>query len=217
MNTLLPDKSQTNNKVNPSQAVGAMGWIDETGFERGERLIDVTSVVKGVGSLVFEDILGMSEEEESGKLSIGGQTELNFKEKQAKAEEKVKEQEKKRKETDRKKTFYQNLKDDQLRAQMAKDRMFLEEEINDKISSFSTEQTNEMLHLQADYKDNKSVYHKAELRKKLIEQRRKNDKQKKEASIPSPAKQIYALEGAFEGASGKVGSGTANFGKGSVQ
>lgn len=211
MNTLLANKPQNNGKVKPSQILGAMGWFDEGSFEREERVIDVTSVVKEAGSLVFEDILGIEEKEED-KLTIGGKTELNFKENQAKLEK----QEKDRKEADRKKTFYQNLKDDQIRAHQAKERMWFEEEINDIATNMPTEEKNELLHYQAGYKD-RSIYQKAELRKKIIEQRRKKDQQQKEVSIPSPAKKISALEGAFEGASGKVGSGTANFGKGSVQ
>lgn len=213
MNTPLADKPKNDSKIRPPQILGAMGWFDEGSFEKEERVIDVTSVVKEAGNLLFEDILGVKQEEEEDKLTIGGKTELNFKENQAKIEK----QEKDRKESDRKKTFFKDLKDDQLRVQHAKERMWFEEEINDKISGFSTVETNELLHLQADYKDNKSVYHKAELRKKIIEQRRKKDQQQKAVSIPSPAKKISALEGAFEGASGKVGSGTANFGKGSVQ
>lgn len=222
MNTLLADKSQNNIKVNPARMPGAMGWIDEIGFEMESP--SVSSVAQSIGggaAGVFEGALGLiqnvagvepqNDTLESKQISPTGTIEFN------KAEAKAEEQEKNRQEKDRKKTFYQTLKDDQLRAQMAKDRMWMEEEINDKISGFSTEQTNELLHLQADYKDNKSVYHRAELRKKLIEQKRLADKQQKAASIPSPAKKIYALEGAFEGASGKVGSGTANFGKGSVQ
>lgn len=212
MNTILADKPKNDTKIRPSQILGAMGWFDEGSFEREERGIDVSSVVKEAGSLVFEDILGIEEKEED-KLTIGGKTELNFKENQAKIERQGKD----RKEADRKKTFYQNLKDDELRAHQAKERMWFEEEINDKISGFSTGETNEMLHLQADYKDNKSVYHRAELRKKLIEQRKKTENQQKGESIKSPAKKISALDGAFEGASGSVGSGTANFGKGSVQ
>jgi len=66
-----------------------------------------------------------------------------------------------------------------------------------------------LLHYQASYKD-KSVYQRAELRKKLIEQQEKSEKQEKATSIPTPAKQPSALEGAFEGRSGSQGGGSAN-------
>lgn len=192
MNTFSTYKSQGDNKIKPSQVLGGtMGWIDEIGFE--------------MESLVFEDILGLEQKTESSKLAIGGQTELKFNENQAKIEE----QEKARKEADRKKAFYQILKDDQLRAQMAKDRMWMEEEINDITSNISTEEKNRLLHYQANYKD-RSIYQRAELRRKIIEERRKSEKQKFDAAIPSPAKQPSALEGAFEGRSGTQGSGTAN-------
>lgn len=204
MNTFLARKSQ-DNKVNPSQILGGiMGGFDEIGFEL-ETPIPASEVVKEVGNLFFKDILGLEQKTESSKLSIGGQTELKFNENQAKIEE----DQKKKKEVDRKKTFYRALKDDQLRAQMAKDRMWMEEEINDITSNISTEEKNELLHYQANYKD-RSIYQKAELRRKIIDQRRKSEKQQKAVSIPSPAKQPSALEGAFEGRSGTQGSGTAN-------
>jgi hypothetical protein len=180
------------NTIKPSQILGGdMEWSDEIGFE-------------------FEEILGLEQKTEPGKLTIGGQTELKFNKSQAEDEEK------KKKEEDRKKTFHQTLKDDQLRAQMAKDRMWFEEAINDITSNISTEEKNELLHYQANYKD-RSIYQKAELRKKLIEKARNGEKQQKEIAIPRVAKQPSALEGAFEGTSGTVGSGIANFGKGSVQ
>lgn len=224
MNTLLADKLQNNGKVKTSQVIGgAMGWMDEIGFEM--ETPSASSVTQGVKG-VFEDIISLGqditglepktevEQENSLDPTSGfpskGSIEFN------KAQAKFEEQEKKRKETDRKKTFYQNLKDDQLRAHQAKERMWFEEEINDITTNMPIEEKNELLHYQASYKD-RSIYQKAELRKKLIEQGRKKDQQQKEASIPSPAKKISALEGAFEGASGKVGSGIANFGKGSVQ
>lgn len=203
MNTFVSDKPK--NKVNLSQILGGIpGLLDETSFEM-ETPIQVSEVVKEVGNLFFEDILGLEQKTAANKLSIGGQTELKFNENQAKIEE----EQKKKKEADRKKAFYQTLKDDQLRAQMAKDRMWMEEEINDITSNISTEDKNELLHYQANYKD-RSIYQKAELRRKIIEQRRKSENQQKEVAIPSPAKQPSALEGAFEGRSGTQGSGTAN-------
>lgn len=228
MNTLLADKPQNNGKIKPSQVIGgAVGWMNEIGFEM--ETPSVSSVARGVGGLIgdvignaidtvgeaagvknevpkaFEDAFKNEPEYKLDPTKFPSQGSIEFNQVQAK-----------QKEADRKKTFYQALKDDQLRAHQAKERMWFEEEINDIASNISTEEKNELLHYQAGYKD-RSIYQKAELRKKIIEQRRKKDQQQKEASIPSPAKKISALEGAFEGASGKVGSGTANFGKGSVQ
>src|SRR3989338_3109474 len=85
----------------------------------------------------------------------------------------------------------------------------LQEEINDIVTNLPTEQKNQLLHYQASYRD-RSVYQRSELRKKLIEQKKNAEKQEKAASIPSPAKQPSAMEGAFEGRSGTQGSGSAN-------
>lgn len=112
-------------------------------------------------------------------------------------------------ETVRKKAFFQSLKEDMERAQKAKDKLLFEEEINDIVTNLPTEQKNRLLHYQASYRD-RSIYQRAELRKKLIEEQKRSEKQEKAASIPSPAKQPSALEGAFEGRSGSQGSGTAN-------
>lgn len=112
-------------------------------------------------------------------------------------------------EIDRKKAFYQALKEDQDRAQRARDKLLFEEEINDIATNLPTEQKNRLLHYQASYKD-RSVYQRAELRRKLIDESKKAKEQEKQVSIPSPAKQPSALEGAFEGRSGAQGSGTAN-------
>lgn len=109
-------------------------------------------------------------------------------------------------ETNRKKAFYQTIKEDQDRAEKAKDKL-LEEEIGDILKDLSTK--NRLLLYQAGYQD-RSIYQRAELRKKIIEEQKKSESQEKSASIPSPAKQPSALEGAFEGRSGTQGGGTAN-------
>lgn len=109
-------------------------------------------------------------------------------------------------ETNRKKAFFQAIKEDQERAEKAKDKL-LEEEIGDILKDLSTK--NRLLLYQAGYQD-RSIYQRAELRKKMIEEQKKSEKQEKAASIPSPAKQPSALEGAFEGRSGTQGGGTAN-------
>lgn len=116
---------------------------------------------------------------------------------------------KKKAEADRKKAFYQALREDYDRSQRVKDKLLFEEEINDIATNLPTEEKNRLLHYQAGYKD-RSVYQQAELRRKLIEKGKKAKEQEKQAPIPSPAKQPSALEGAFEGRSGAQGSGTAN-------
>lgn len=158
----------------------------------------------------LRNVLGLFEEEyyerettvETGKFSSGS---INFKENQVQVEQQLKERAK----VDRKKAFFQALKENMERAQKAKDKLLFEEEINDIVTNLPTEQKNRLLHYQASYKD-RSIYQRAALRKKLIEEQKKSEKQEKAASIPSPAKQPSALEGAFEGRSGGQGSGTAN-------
>lgn len=206
MNPFLSTSSD-DKKVRPSQVLGgAMGWFeDEGGFETEA---SVSSVVKGAGGVVaeafslFTDIVGIENKDskESKKFPTKGSIEFN------KAQSKAEEEEKKKKEAEAKKIFYQAMKDEQLRAQMAKDRMLFEEEIDDITTNMSTEEKNKLLHYQSSYKD-RSIYQKAELRRKIIEQRRQAEKQQKETAIPSPAKQAGALDTAFEGASGSLGKG----------
>ncbi len=203
------------NALNPRNILGGIpGLFDESEYESESSLI--SSAAQGVGG-IFQDILSLGQDiagvedksssetqSETNKLAIGGQTELKFDHEKAKLEEELKN----KKEADRKKGFFQNI-DEQKRVQEAKDRMLIEEEINDIAANMSTEEKNRLLHYQSSYKD-KSIYQIAALRKKIIEERRKADQQQKSASIPSPAKQPSALEGAFEGRSGNQGSGTAN-------
>ncbi len=206
MNTLT-----TTNKIRPNQQVGGgFGFFDEIGYEM--ETPSLSSVAKGLGGIV-EDIFsigsdlteGGSESKSESKLSIGGKTEIDFKNRQTEAEAKLKQ----RDEDDKKKAFYQAMEQNRLRTQQAKDKMLIEEEINDISLNLSTEEKNKLLHYQASYKD-KSVYQRAELRRKIIEQRKMAEKQEKAASIPSPAKRASALDAAYEGGSGSQGSGTAN-------
>ena len=194
--------------INPRQVLGgAMGWFDEGGFETEA---SVSSVVRGASGVLAEafnlvtDIARVEnkDSEESKKFPSKGT--LEFNQNQAKLEEELKS----KKEADRRKDFYRNM-ENQKRAQEARDRMLFEEEMNDITVNMSTEEKNRLLHYQASYKD-RSVYQMAALRKKIIEERRKAEKQEKAASTPSPAKQAGALETAFEGGSGSQGGGTAN-------
>lgn len=207
------NSSLSSTKVRPNQQVGGgFGFFDEIGFEM--ETPSLASVAKGLGGLVGDifsigsDLTegGSSESNvDSNKLSIGGQTEIDFNKRQTEAEAKLKQ----RDEADKKKAFYQAMEQDRLRAQQAKDKILIEEEINDISLNLSTEEKNKLLHYQASYKD-KSVYQRAELRRKIIEQRRKAEKQEKATSIPSPAKKASALDAAFEGGSGTQGGGQAN-------
>lgn len=140
----------------------------------------------------------------NGKFPSKGSIEFN----QA-VQKEVQEQQKKKEAVEKKKAFFQALKEDTTRTQSAKDKLMFEEEINDIATNLPTEEKNRLLHYQASYKD-RSIYQRAEIRRKLIEQQKQAENQKKEASIPSPAKQPSAIEGAFEGRSGTQGGGSAN-------
>lgn len=179
---------------------GILGSIEETDFERETTVI--SSVIKSAGGGLSEAITGLFQEtirtepeqkpDETGKFPATGSIEFQ----------------KQKVEIDRKKVFFQTLKEDQRNVQIEKEKLF-EEEINDIISNLPTEQKNRLLHYQASYKD-KSIYQRAELRKKLIEEKNKSEDKEKAASIPSPAKRPSAMEGAFEGGSGTQGGGTSN-------
>lgn len=152
---------------------------------------------------ILGGILGSYEEEsferetttvstEKGKFSSGS---IEFKKKEV--------------ETKRKVIFFQNLKEDAKAAQEAKEKLLFEEEMDDILTNLPTEQKNRLLHYQASYKD-RSVYQRAALRRKIIEEQKQTKDKEKAASIPSPAKKPSAMEGAFEGGSGTQGSGTSN-------
>lgn len=193
------------NNANPLNMLGRMGFYDELGFEK--ETFTAANVANEVGE-VFKDIFalkadiaGVEDKEQSAGFPSSGTIEFN--KKQAEIDQKQK------KETERKKAFFQALKEDQERARRAKDMLFLEEEINDIAANLPIDQKNELLHYQASYRD-RSIYQRAELRKKLIEQRKKQENKEKQAAIPSPAKQANAIETQFEGGSGKYGGGSAN-------
>ncbi len=201
-----------NKRIDPRNILGGIpGLFNETDFERETPAI--STIAQGMGgvfetiSSLVQDITGIEPNKESdgvAKFPSTGSIEFNNKN-QVQAEQVQKD----KAETDRKKAFYQALKEDQERAQRAKDKLLFEEEINDIVTNLPTEQKNALLHYQASYRD-RSIYQRAELRTKLIEQRKEAEKQEKQVSIPSPAKQPSALEGAFEGRSGSQGGGTAN-------
>lgn len=203
--------SDTKNKtINPRNILGGIPGLFEDDFEKETSAIStITQGVSGVFEAITslgQDITGLEPKKEAnGKAQFPLTGSIEFNKQQVQAEQSQKE----KAEIDRKKAFYQALKEDQERAQKAKEKQLFEEEINDIVTNLPTDQKNQLLHYQASYRD-RSIYQRAELRKKLIEQRREAQKQQKAASIPSPAKQPSALEGAFEGGSGKQGSGTAN-------
>ena len=209
MNPFLSAKSDED-KVKPSQVLGGiLGGFDEIGFEMDTP--SASSVVKGVSS-VFEDIFSLGQDitgieakpsQEAQKFPSQGTIEFN----QAKA--KAEEDQKKKEVVENKRVFYQGLKDDTQRAEQAKNRMLFEEEINDIVTNLPTEQKNELLHYQASYKD-RSIYQKAELRKKLIEQKKMADKQQKQASMAQTSPKASAMNAAMEGGSGTQGGGQAN-------
>ena len=205
--------NSTKTRVNPAN-LDRIGFFDETGFEKE------TSIVSTITATALDLIGGVTEavsdlkqtvtvtetnanQRGNDKFSMDGSiTEFN------KAKAQLEEEKQQRKTADIQRIFFQTLKEDTQKVQLEKEKVF-EEEVNDIIANLPTEQKNELLHYQASYKD-KSVYQRAELRKKLIEQQEKSEKQEKATSIPTPAKQPSALEGAFAGRSGSQGGGSAN-------
>ncbi|OGE19464.1 hypothetical protein A3J19_02270 [Candidatus Daviesbacteria bacterium RIFCSPLOWO2_02_FULL_41_8] len=183
---------------------GILGSFDETEYEKESSI--VSTIVQGVGEVLKSTA---SSVKEAIKFSSGS---IDFKNTPAQNEqlqEEQKKQEEEREKIERRKIFFQALKEDTERAEKEKEKLLFEEEINDIVTNLPTEQKNQLLHYQASYRD-RSVYQRSELRKKLIEQKKNAEKQEKAASIPSPAKQPSAMEGAFEGRSGTQGSGSAN-------
>lgn len=176
----------TKSKINPRNILG-----DDFGFfEDFEMEATASSVTQAVGGVL-----------ETEKFPTTGTIEFK---------KKLEHDQKDRAEANRIRKFNQILKEDYERTQRAKDNLLFEEELNDITINLPTEEKNKLLHLQASYRGAKSAYHRAELRRELINQRKKSEEQEKQVSIPSPAKQPSALEGAFEGRSGTQGSGTAN-------
>lgn len=198
--------------VKPSQILGGIiGGFDEIGLEM--EAPSASSIVKQAGGFVEDlfslvgDIAGVenkSSETNTHKFS-SGTIEFN----QAKAQNEALKEQKQKEQADRKRIFYQALKEDQQRAKEAKEKLLFEEEINDIVTNLPTEQKNELLHYQASYRD-RSIYQKAQLRIKLIEQRKKADKQQKEISIAETKTKASAMQTAFEGGSGSQGGGQAN-------
>ncbi len=202
MNPFLSAKSDDDNKVRPSQILGGiLGGFDEIGFEMDTP--SASSVVKGVSS-VFQDIFSLGQDiagveekhdsKEAQKFPSQGSIEFN------KAQEKA---------VDSKKIFFQTLKDDTQRAEQAKNRMLFEEEINDIAINMPTDEKNRLLHYQSSYKD-RSVYQRAELRKKIIEERKSADKQRKQASMAQTNPKASAMNAAMEGGAGTQGGSQAN-------
>ena len=208
MNISAPTKSK--DPVKPSQILGGIiGGFDELGFETEAAL---TSVSKGVEGIV-EDLLSLgkdvtgveAEKEESHGFPSKGSIEFNPKE-QAQAEKQAQQL----KDAAEKRQFFEALKENVARVQNARDKMIYEEEIADIGAHLSTEEKNNLLHYQASYKD-RSIYQMAELRRKLVEQKKRTDKEKKEVSMAQTQnKGKSAMQGAFEGSSGTQGSGMAN-------
>lgn len=197
---------RSKNKINPKNILGGMLGSFEDGFE-SESFV---SSVKGTAEGFFEAIVDLgktaagteskSETNEKEKFDMNGS--IDFK----KQEEKQKKEQAKIK---RQTLFFQNLKQDQEKARREEEQT-MEQEIAELVASIPMEQRNELLGLQTEYRNSNSIYHRSELRRKIIEQRNKTKQQQKEASIPSPAKKASALEGAFEGGSGTQGGGQAN-------
>lgn len=193
----------TKNKINFKNLLGGMGFFEDDNFEReSERETSVAASVSHAASEAVGTTIGLIKE------IVFNTPQKASPEEDKKQEDQLKKWQKEKAEADRKKAFFQTIKEEAYKVQIEKDKVF-EEELNDIVSNLPTEQKNRLLHYQASYKD-KSVYQRAELRRKLIEEQQEGEKQEKAASIPSPAKQPSAMEGAFEGRSGNQGGGQAN-------
>lgn len=192
-------------QINPRNILGGIpGLLDDLDFERESSVSTAAQGIFESISSLGRDIAGVeSQSESNGSEKFPSKGSIEFNKKNAEAVQKQKA------EVERKKAFFQVLKDDQERTQKAKEELLFEEELNDIVTNLPTEQKNQLLHYQLSYRD-RSIYQRAELRKKLIEQRKQAEKQQKQTSIPSPAKQPSAMEGIFEGRSGSQGGGTAN-------
>lgn len=183
MNTFGDTKSKNSNPKNIFGGIPDL--FDEADFEREGSAI--SAVASGVGG-VFESLLSLGQDitgveskketNETEKFPSKGSIEFNKKQIEAQAEQLQKQQA----EINRKKDFYQALEKGRDKVQREKDQLF-EEEINDIAANLPTEQKNQLLGYQASYRD-RSVYQQAELRKKLIEQRKQAEKQQEEAEAP---------------------------------
>lgn len=199
---------RSKNKVDPKNILGGMGF-----FEGGFESESFVSSAKGTAEGFFEAIVDLgkgvagteSKTETGGKEKFDMNGSIDFKKQEEKQKEKQKEQTKIKRQT----LFFQTLKQDQEKARREEEQT-MEQEIAELVASVPMEQRNELLGLQTEYRNSNSIYHRSELRRKIIEQRNKTKQQQKEASIPSPAKKVSALEGAFEGGSGSQGGGQAN-------
>ncbi|MBI4036100.1 hypothetical protein HY383_04055 [Candidatus Daviesbacteria bacterium] len=171
----------TSSKVNPKNILGGILGGFEEDFETEASMVS-SAAKKGVGGLIDavmdlgQDVAGIEPKKETnGEVKFPSKGTLEF----SNAQTAQAEQAKKQKEIDRKKVFFQNLKEEQAKAQREKEQ--LEEEIDDIAANLPISQKNELLHYQSSYKD-KSVYQRAELRRKLIEQRKQADQQQKDES-----------------------------------
>ena len=191
---------------------GIPGLFDEADFERETSAL-TTTIVQGVGG-IFQDIITLGQDitgletrteiKDAAKFPPQGTIEFN------KVQSEIVEQQKQKEGTAAKRVFFQALKEEVARVENARDRMIYEEEIADIGAHISIEEKNKLLHYQASYKD-RSIYQMAELRRKMIEQKKKSDGEKQEASLAqTQTKGKSAMQGMFEGSSGSQGGGTSN-------
>lgn len=205
MNAFSTPKSKS---VNSRNILGGIPGLFDADFEK-----ETSSITKGVSG-IFQDIISLgqditgveskTESSEATKFPPQGTIEFN------KVQAQIVEDQKQKEGTVAKKAFFQALKEDITRVENARDRMIYEEEIADIGVHISTEEKNRLLHYQAGYKD-RSIYQMAELRRKMIEQRKKSDGEKQDASLAqTQTKGKSAMQGIFEGSSGSQGGGTSN-------
>lgn len=196
------------NILNPKNVIGTLGFFDDDSTYESEKSV-ITTFFRGVGdvindaaSLVTKDVAGVDKFPTSGTL--------NFKEAPAKQQQAQEEEKKTQKIVEQKRVFYSVLKEDQAKVEQDKINAQFEEDINDIAVNMSTGEINSLLHYQASYKNNRSTYQKAELRKKIIEERKKTEQQNASASMAQTQTGASALQTVFEGGSGSQGGGQSN-------
>lgn len=189
--------SSSKSKIDPKNILGGrMGFFDETDFERESTIVStvtstvssaVTEVVTQTANGVFEAVFGLEQEvtgketETNGRFPSTGSIEFNNGAQTAQLQKQEEEMDQKQK-TEKKRAFYQVLTADQEKVQREQEQKMWEEEIDNIVTNLPTEQKNELLHYQAAYKD-RNIYQRTELRRKLVEERKKAKAEQQEASM----------------------------------
>ncbi len=210
---LFKSSSSDDNKPKLSQILGGVIGGFEEAFSEMEAP-SIANISKGVSEVVREavsstisDVAGTESKSTPGSSAMPDRGSFNFDNKQAKAAETKVEEQKKAAHI---KNFNQSLDQDLTRAKYSRDRMIMEAEIRHEVSNMPKALKNETLGFQADYEHSDSIYHMAELRRKLKEQQKQQERQQKATSMAQTGGKASAMNAALEGGSGSQGGGQAN-------